>query len=305
MRKRFKTFAYNSIVATCLTEEAKDTGVVIEESKHLKFKRVLNGERMKTLKRLAFLTKIEQWFTPSPMVEEEAVVVKLKQRRERKVAGRPRVWHDVYHVDHRHSDIVRFKDLIAHKKAQGYEITVRDGVLAYMLVFKWGRKSVIAGFLQADMAFPEFKGKVNVEAVGSALSRLAQDDVIEVISTKFLREQLYRIERKGEGLPPPIRREAPPVEEHAGIIPSEFGREFIPPEKRRFIRYTLTPHKIEELEKKYGLHRETVTSPYYKRGLLSIEAPFIPRYVPPPLKETLYRIRREDLIQKARWWLIE
>lgn len=282
---------------------AEEKGVIIEEAKLLRFNRVLNGERMKTLRRLAFLTKIDKWFTPTPEIVEEAVVVKLKQRRERKVAGKPRVWFDVYHVDHRHNDLVRFRDLIGHKRGQGYEVTVKDGVLAYMLVFKWGRKSVIAGFLQADTAFPEFAGKVNVEAVGSALSRLAHDDIIEEISTRFLREELYRIERKGEGLPPPIRREAPPVEEHAGIIPSEYGREYVPAEKKKFIRYTLTPHKIEELEKKYGLHRETVTSPYYKRGLLSIEAPFIPVYVPPPLKETLYRIAREDLIQKAKWWL--
>lgn len=96
----------------------------------------------------------------APGVTEEAVIVTLAQPRLRWVGEKKIEWQDRYSKDHLHIDVQKFRDLIDGKKSAGYEITIKDAVEAYLLVFGFGRKSMIAGFLWAlKDEYPEFAVK--------------------------------------------------------------------------------------------------------------------------------------------------
>jgi hypothetical protein len=99
-------------------------------------------------------------FEAEPEITEEAVIVEIAEPRERWKGDRKIEWMDKYVKDHLHIDVQRFKDLIDAKKAAGYEITISDAVEAYLLVWGYGRKSVVAGFLWAmSDEYPEFRVK--------------------------------------------------------------------------------------------------------------------------------------------------
>lgn len=113
----------------------------IVRAEHLRFPRVVDSERVERLR--LFRKRLGE---ASPTVTEEAVIVTLKV-------------DDVEITkDHIHANVTRFKDLIDHKKAAGYRISIKDGVDAYLLVWGAGSKSMIAGFLWAmSDEYPEFR----------------------------------------------------------------------------------------------------------------------------------------------------
>jgi hypothetical protein len=130
--------------------------VKIGRAEHLRLPRVLDSQRVERLR--LFRKRFKEFEAPSPTVSEEAVIVTLREKREGLVDTHRVEWYDEFTTDHRHADIVRFKDLIDHKKSLGKEITVKDGVLAYLLVWGQGRKSTIAGFLWAiSDDYPDFR----------------------------------------------------------------------------------------------------------------------------------------------------
>ena len=103
-------------------------------------------------------------FEAVPDVTEEAVIVEIAEKRERWKDDRKIEWQDKWSKDHLHIDVQKFKDLIDAKKAAGLEITVKNAVLAYVLVWGYGRKSTIAGFLWAmSDDYPEFRVKGHEE----------------------------------------------------------------------------------------------------------------------------------------------
>jgi hypothetical protein len=124
-----------------------------------------------------FRTRITEWAEPSPTVTEELVLVSIKEKRERTIDERKIEWFDEFHYPHEHWDVSRFEDLIEHREAVG-TVSVLDAVLAYMLTFEWGRKSVITGFLRT---YPQWKD-VSTDTVGEALSRLAAEGFIIKVS---------------------------------------------------------------------------------------------------------------------------
>lgn len=139
--------------------------VVISRSERLRIPRVLDSGRIAKLR--VFRTRITDWAKPSLEVFDEPIIVCLKEKRELTIDGKKE--YEVERcVDHFHVDVTRFEDLIEHKKAAGYAISVKDAVLAYMLVFKRGSRHLITGFLST---FPEFRD-LKTETVGEALSRL-------------------------------------------------------------------------------------------------------------------------------------
>lgn len=146
------------------------------ESARIPFRRTLDSGRISALK--TFKTRITDWAEPSPYVTEEAIVVDVIVERERRIDDIIK-WSEPITFDHLHVDVKRFEDLIEHKKAAGYTVSIRDAVLAYMLVFEWGRRPVIYGFLKT---FPEWKD-IRIETVGEALSRLAAENYIGVVHT--------------------------------------------------------------------------------------------------------------------------
>lgn len=144
------------------------------ESARIPFRRTLDSGRLAALK--TFKTRITDWVEPSPFVTEEAIIVDVIVERERRIDDIIK-WTEPITFDHSHINVKRFEDLIEHKKAAGYKVTIRDVVLAYMLVLEWGRRPVIYGFLKT---FPEWKD-IRMESVGEALSRLATEDYIRVV----------------------------------------------------------------------------------------------------------------------------
>lgn len=91
---------------------------------------------------------------------EEAVIVSLAVPRMRWVGDKKLEWQDVCTKDHLHKDVQKFRDLIDVKRSARLEITTKDAVHAYLLVFGNGRKSEIAGFLWAlRKEYPEFAMK--------------------------------------------------------------------------------------------------------------------------------------------------
>jgi hypothetical protein len=59
-----------------------------------------------------------------------------------------REWIEEQAFTHLPRDVERFRRLLARKHARE-KVEVKDGVLAYLIVWNYGRKSVIAGFLWA------------------------------------------------------------------------------------------------------------------------------------------------------------
>lgn len=151
------------------------------ESSRLRLKRTLNSRRVHRLR--SFKTKISEWATPSPEVFEEPIIVEIREKRKRTTDGVVE-WEDILTFDHLHPRVVAFEDLIDHKKGAGYKVAVSDAVLAYMLIFEWGRKSVITGFLRT---FPEWK-EVEVDTVGEGLSRLAKEGFITSVTVERPKE---------------------------------------------------------------------------------------------------------------------
>lgn len=128
--------------------------VEISRHEHYRKEHIVDSGRVAKLR--LFRKRLKEVI--SPTVTEEAVIVTLREKRERFVDDKKVEWHDEFTTDHLHPDVVRFKDLIDHKKAAGKEITIKDGVLAYLLVWGYGRKSTIAGFLWAiSDDYPEFR----------------------------------------------------------------------------------------------------------------------------------------------------
>jgi len=147
---------------------AEEVGAVVVRAERLKLQRYADSDRVRHLR--VFRTRIHEWTEPSPIFYEEPVIVVVKEKREEKGV----VWWDEFIKDHLHLDVVRFRDLLDKKKAAGLAIKVSDGVLAYLLTFGFGRKSIITGFLWAmsDM-YPEFRSRaelVEVEEVYRGLS---------------------------------------------------------------------------------------------------------------------------------------
>jgi len=136
--------------------------VKITRAERLRIPRLLDSGRIAKLR--AFRTRITDWYAPALEVFDEPVIVCIERE------GVERCF------DHFHADVLKFEDLIAHKKTAGYVVSVKDAVLAYMLVFKRGSRHLITGFLSSKYAdgipsFPEFRD-VHPETVGEALSRL-------------------------------------------------------------------------------------------------------------------------------------
>lgn len=133
----------------------------IVRSEHLRFQRPIESERAERLKVFRERIKGEDITT----VTEEAVIVSLTEPAYRiidKPDGERRKieWQNLFTKDHLHIDVMKFKDLIDAKKAAGLSITIKDAVYAYLLVFGYGRKSEIAGFLWAiSDVYPEFRVK--------------------------------------------------------------------------------------------------------------------------------------------------
>lgn len=141
----------------------EDGEVTISRAERLRIPRLLDSGRLEKLK--AFKTRIPDWAKPSPQVFDEPVIVCIKRKEVERC------------FDHFHADVLRFEELITRKKATGYVVTAKDGVLAYLLVFKRGSRHLISGFLSSKYAdetpaFPEWGGYVSPETVGQALSRL-------------------------------------------------------------------------------------------------------------------------------------
>ncbi len=130
--------------------------VVITRAERLRLSRFLNGFRRARLR--SFRTRISDWAEPSPTVYDEPVIVTVKYRRTRLVAGEEVEWWEEYTKDHLHVDVQRFCDLIDRKKAAGFHVSIADGVVAYLTVFGFARKSIVAGFLWAmSDLYPEFR----------------------------------------------------------------------------------------------------------------------------------------------------
>jgi hypothetical protein len=67
-------------------------------------------------------------------------------------------WWEEQHFNHLPKDVEKFRSLLRRKALAGRPVEVKDGVLAYLIVWKFGRKSVIAGFLWAmGDEFPGFR----------------------------------------------------------------------------------------------------------------------------------------------------
>jgi len=129
-------------------------GVQITKAERLRIPRRLSDEHIAKLK--TFKTRITDWAEPTPIVYDEPIIVCIKRR------GIERCF------DHFHVDVLRFEELLNAKRKLGYSVSVKDAVLAYMLVFGRGSRHLIAGFLSV---YPEFAA-VTPETVGQALSRL-------------------------------------------------------------------------------------------------------------------------------------
>jgi len=142
-----------------------DGEVKITRSERLRIPRQLDSAHIAKLR--VFRTRIPDWTDPKPTVYDEPIIVSIKSREIERT------------VDHFHSDVIRFEDLLSQKKLAGYTVSAKDAVLAYLLVRGYGSRHLIAGFLTSKYkdgtpAFPEFS-TVTPETVGQALSRLKSE----------------------------------------------------------------------------------------------------------------------------------
>jgi len=132
----FKAEEYNVIVAYPIREEA--VKVEIEKPTIARPVEIVRAERL----------------------PNGDVVVTIKVKRRKRVGDRMVEWEETQTFTHPASDVQRFIDLLNRLKRER-KLSIVDGVLAYFIVFTYGRKSVIAGFLWAlrDI-FPEFQKTV-------------------------------------------------------------------------------------------------------------------------------------------------
>jgi hypothetical protein len=148
--------AFNSIYYLWLLM-SEDGGVRITRADRLHIRKDIPLERRRKLK--IFGGRISDWVSPPTEFVDEPVIICLKKG-------------DVESCyDHFAGNVRVFEDLVEHKRRQGYSVSVKDAVLAYMLVWKRGSRHLIAGFLST---FPEWKD-VTPETVGQALSRLKSE----------------------------------------------------------------------------------------------------------------------------------
>lgn len=148
--------------------------VEIIRAERLRIPKVLDSGRLEKLR--AFKMRITDWAKPSLEVEDKPVIVTLKKGSVKRT------------FDHFHTDVLRFEELIRRKREAEYEVHVKDGVKAYLLVFKRGSCHLIAGFLSSKYddgtpAFPEWGGYVSPETVGQALSRLVEEGWVGAVIT--------------------------------------------------------------------------------------------------------------------------
>jgi len=165
-----------------ITDWAEPSEVVYEEPVIVcvKVRRERPGARPKVVPPALSRKEVEEILKKKVTDEEWAVYKRAMAPIEMETAEvETVVWYDEFCIDHFHHRVVQFEDLLTQKKDMGYVIAVKDAVLAYMLIFEWGRKTVIAGFLST---FPEFKELPRLrEMVGENLSRLHADGFIDVV----------------------------------------------------------------------------------------------------------------------------
>jgi len=158
---------------------AEEVGAVIVRAERLKLQRYADSDRVRRLR--VFRTRIHEWAAPSPVFFEEPIIVVVKEGRSALVRERKIVWWEEFKKDHLHLDVVRFRDLVDKKRAAGFEITVRDGVLAYLLVFGWARKSIVTGFLWAvSDLYPEFRSSKELVKVEEVYRGLGPEEVVTI-----------------------------------------------------------------------------------------------------------------------------
>jgi hypothetical protein len=86
-----------------------------------------------------------------------SVLVTVKFKRWMLVHREKMEWWEEQTFNHLAKDVEKFRVLVRRKALAG-PVEVKDGVLAYLIVWKFGRKSVIAGFLWAmSDEFPGFR----------------------------------------------------------------------------------------------------------------------------------------------------
>jgi hypothetical protein len=87
-----------------------------------------------------------------------SVFVTVRFKRWSVVRGEKWEWWEEQHFNHLPKDVEKFRSLLRRKVLAGRPVEVKDGVLAYLIVWKFGRKSIIAGFLWAmGEEFPGFR----------------------------------------------------------------------------------------------------------------------------------------------------
>lgn len=173
----------------------EEVGVIIARAERLRIPRTLDSGRLAKLK--AFKTRITDWATPSSQVFDEPIIVTLKVKRELRTDGV--MPYEVERTfDHFHVDVARFEELVDRKRGAGYVVSVKDAVLAYMLVFKRGSRHLIAGFLST---FPQWSG-VSPETVGQAISRLKTEGWLTVGPTEEMKPPTRPITRYPPMFPP-------------------------------------------------------------------------------------------------------
>ena len=154
LRKFYMLFNYIYYLWLLMSDEG---GVKIIRAVRLHIKKEIPSERRAKLK--IFGTRISDWVSPPTIFVDEPVIVCLKKG-------------DVESCyDHFVENVRSFEDLVEDKRRQGYSVSVKDAVLAYMLVFRRGSRHLIAGFLST---FSEWKD-VTADTVGQALSRLKSE----------------------------------------------------------------------------------------------------------------------------------
>jgi len=105
---------------------------------------------------LVLLLEAEERISASKF-PDGSVLVTVRFKRWTLVHGERMEWWEEQTFNHLAKDVEKFRSLVRRKALAG-PVEVKDGVLAYLIVWKFGRKSVIAGFLWAmSDEFPGFR----------------------------------------------------------------------------------------------------------------------------------------------------
>jgi len=70
-----------------------------------------------------------------------SVIVELRVKRGMKVGDEYFEWEEPQVYTHNAAEVRRFRELIDRLKARGKKPTIKDAVLAYLIVFNFARKS--------------------------------------------------------------------------------------------------------------------------------------------------------------------